>query len=175
MVRLVFMVLVCNRVAFVFFRSTQAILVLCRGVFTPQNDVVETKWEHHVFAAVFQPDSGGYPLAGAFAEVRCDLLPQSSVCFLSVLIRCSNSPLRLVCLSPISFSSSTAHRCRLTTCCPAPPPTLCCRYRWGFLRSKKGVRTILERYELPGRRFPSWNHSQGAWNFPCWLVGGVEN
>eukprot|EP00752_Nemacystus_decipiens_P004033 g3692.t1 len=48
----------------------EAIIVLCRGIFTPQNDVIETKWEHHVFAAVFQPESGGYPLAGAFAEVQ---------------------------------------------------------------------------------------------------------
>lgn len=48
----------------------QAVLVLCRGIFTPQNDVVESKWEHHVFAAVFQPESGGFPLASAFAEVN---------------------------------------------------------------------------------------------------------
>lgn len=49
--------------------ATQAILVLCRGIFTPQNDVVESKWQHFVFAAVFQPETGGYPLADAFAEV----------------------------------------------------------------------------------------------------------
>ncbi|CAM9187780.1 unnamed protein product [Scytosiphon promiscuus] len=48
----------------------EAVLVLCRGLFTPQNDVVESKREHHVFAAVFQPESGGYPLASAFAEVH---------------------------------------------------------------------------------------------------------
>lgn len=44
--------------------------MLCRGIFTPQNDVVESKWEHHVFAAVFQPESGGSSLASAFAEVN---------------------------------------------------------------------------------------------------------
>ncbi|CAM9888920.1 unnamed protein product [Ectocarpus sp. 6 AP-2014] len=48
----------------------EAVLVLCRGIFTPQNDVVESKWEHHVFAAVFQPESGGSSLASAFAEVQ---------------------------------------------------------------------------------------------------------
>eukprot|EP00903_Cladosiphon_okamuranus_P006600 g6447.t1 len=57
----------------------EAILVLCRGIFTPQNDVVETKWDHHMFAAVFQPESDGYPLAGAFAEVqeRCAEYPRA--------------------------------------------------------------------------------------------------
>lgn len=60
---------------------SQAVLVLCRGVFTPQNDVVESKREHHVFAAVFQPESGGYPLADGFAEVSC--LP-GEICVCSV-------------------------------------------------------------------------------------------
>lgn len=55
-------------------RLNQAVLVMCRGLFTPQNEVVESKREHHVFAAVFQPESGGYPLADAFAEVSCLLV-----------------------------------------------------------------------------------------------------
>lgn len=73
--------------------------MLCRGIFTPHSDVVETKWENHVFAAVFQPESGGYSLAGAFAEVRfC-----SSSLFLGLFSvssnRCSTTSLRLAHLS----------------------------------------------------------------------------
>lgn len=54
--------------------------MLCRGLFTPVNDVIETKFQHHVYTAAFLPwgepasggsggDCGGYPLADAFAEV----------------------------------------------------------------------------------------------------------
>lgn len=105
-------------------RSTQAILVLCRGIFTPQNDVVETKWEHHVFAAVFQPGSGGYPLAGVFAEVGFALLPSSCVCLPSVRSRCSFALFR----SFVFVSSRTALRRSLTGSspifsCDVLPPT----------------------------------------------------
>lgn len=48
----------------------QAVLVLCRGLFTPRNDVTESKSKHYVFAAAFEPEAGGYPLAGAFEEVN---------------------------------------------------------------------------------------------------------
>lgn len=47
----------------------QAVLVLCRGIFTPRNDVMESRSKHYVFAAAFEPEVGGYPLAGAFEEV----------------------------------------------------------------------------------------------------------
>lgn len=55
--------------------------MLCRGLFTPVNDVIETKFQHHVYTAAFLPrgegvsggsgggGGGGYPLADAFAEV----------------------------------------------------------------------------------------------------------
>lgn len=51
--------------------------MLCRGLFTPGNEVIESKFQHHVHTAAFPPGegdgggggSGGYPLADAFAEV----------------------------------------------------------------------------------------------------------
>ncbi|CAM9441118.1 unnamed protein product, partial [Pylaiella littoralis] len=46
----------------------EAVLVLCRRLFTPRNDVTESKSKHYVFAAAFEPEAGGYPLAGAFEE-----------------------------------------------------------------------------------------------------------
>ncbi|CAM9947475.1 unnamed protein product, partial [Laminaria digitata] len=56
----------------------QAVLVLCRGLFTPGNEVIESKFQHHVHTAAFPPGegdgggggSGGYPLADVFAEVQ---------------------------------------------------------------------------------------------------------
>lgn len=55
----------------------QAVLVLCRGLFTPVNDVIESNLQHHVYTAAFTPGEAaggsgggsGYPLADAFAEV----------------------------------------------------------------------------------------------------------
>ena len=95
----------------------QAIIVLCRGIFTPQNDVVETKWEHHVFAAVFQPESGGYPLADAFAEVRFGLCSSSAV--LRLFSLCFSRRSLLLFGWAISRSSSTARRPRLNNLFPA--------------------------------------------------------
>lgn len=54
--------------------------MLCRGLFTPVNDVIESKFEHHVYTAAFLPGArgdsgsggggdGGYSLTDAFAEV----------------------------------------------------------------------------------------------------------
>lgn len=60
-----------------FLKSCQSVLVLCRGLFTPVNDVIETKFQHHVYTAAFLPggegtdggSGGGYSLADAFTEV----------------------------------------------------------------------------------------------------------
>lgn len=143
--------------------------MLCRGIFTPQNDVVETKWEHHVFAAVFQPESGGYPLAGAFVKVgliKC-ALPFAALCLLSP---CFSRRSLLLSGWPLPLFPRAQHADpRLTFSCPGSLSNIVLPTSMGgsVLRSKKGAQSTPERCGLPGRRFPSWSRSQGDWESPC--------
>lgn len=47
----------------------QAVLLLCRGLFTPENDAIVCSGQQHLYETAFQPAAGGYRLEGAFTEV----------------------------------------------------------------------------------------------------------
>ena len=57
------------KLKFYWFHPPQAVLVLCRGLFTPGHNDAASRVHDNVYGAALRPQADGYSLAASYAQV----------------------------------------------------------------------------------------------------------